>query len=225
MNALIACKPRRCCLPATIHADHAGSQSIRMPRSHANLLHCLSVSLMVIDMYGQATNVTTHLSVNPIPAPSASITGSPFFAAAGDATELNANTSVCTTGNRCAYAWTIQCPGKANVTKTGKSQGVTTGVGAGADVNLYGVAPTFTCSVTLRVTGDFGLTHSAQTTLQVGGAAGRGRLLRSAQRPQLGISAAHSWQVAALLSAQSTVVCATECCSRDGWPPRHTPYL
>lgn len=151
-----------------------GSLTIRMPCSLADLLHCHSVSLMVIDLYGQATNVTTDLSVNPIPAPSASITGSPFFAAAGDATELNANASVCSTGDRCTYTWTIQCPGKANVTKTGQRSLITTGVGAGVDVTVYEVAPTLTCTVTLRVTGDFGLTHNAQTTLLVGQQAGAG---------------------------------------------------
>lgn len=127
-----------------------------------------SVDLTVADIFGQAQTVYAALGVDPIPAPSASITGSPFSTDAGAATALDASASVCTTGNSCTYLWTVACPGKGDVTKTGQSHSITSGVGVGVDIDLWGAAPTLACTVTLLVDGDFGLTHTAQTTLLVG---------------------------------------------------------
>lgn len=119
------------------------------------------------DSYLQQSTATTTLGINPIPAPTAAIVGSPLSVSAGGGATLDASASVCTTQGGCSYFWTVSCPGKADVTKAGDNQRVTTGIGSSVDVDLWGAPPVFSCMVTLRVDGAFGLTHTAQTTLQV----------------------------------------------------------
>lgn len=120
------------------------------------------------DAYNQLVTTNGSLVVNYIPAPTAAIVGSPLTVNAGDNVTLDARASVCTTPGSCTFAWTVACPGKATVFKAGDPARLTTGAGASFEIDLRGAEATVTCAVGLRVDGDFGLTHAANTTLQVG---------------------------------------------------------
>lgn len=69
----------------------------------------------------------------------------------------------------CTHNWTVVCPGKAPVLKSGITVVVTTGANVSADLNLAGT-PSAVCSVALAATDAQGVSNTAAATLQASSA-------------------------------------------------------
>jgi hypothetical protein len=99
-----------------------------------------------------ASSILTVSATGP-----SSSAGGPYTLLAGETLTLNASTSRCSL-EVCTWDWTVSCPGRAPVYKTGVIAAVTSGPSntpdAFYDLDTLGIVSKLTCTVSLVGTGE-----------------------------------------------------------------------
>ena len=110
-------------------------------------------------------------SQNPAPhqTPPADVTiaGAPQLqATAGSQTQLVATGTFCSAFN-CSNGWTVTCPNRTAVSKSGTAAYISAGTGSGQDINTWGITSPLNCTVSLLASTPSSGTGSATASLLV----------------------------------------------------------